>query len=80
MVSQIDAYFVQRRDLGHRTDHGRVVAAAELLADLRERRVGELAGEVHRHPARIDDVLRAAVRRGDYRASNAQRSEPRHEG
>src|SRR5919197_182076 len=49
------------RDLRGRVDYGGVVAAAELLADLRERRVGELAGEIHRDLSRIDDVLRALV-------------------
>src|SRR5207247_6989981 len=44
-----------------RVDGRRVVAAAELLADLRKRRVGEFAREVHRDLARIDDVLRAPV-------------------
>src|SRR2546421_2550853 len=51
----------QARDLGGRVDDRRVVAAAELLADLRERRIGELAREVHRDLAGIDDVLRASV-------------------
>src|SRR2546429_4330115 len=51
----------QARDLGGRVDDRRVVAAAELLADLRKRRVGELAREVHRDLAGIDDVLRAPV-------------------
>src|ERR671934_2493996 len=44
-------------DLGGCVDDGRVVAAAELLADLRERAVGELAAEVHRYLTRIDDRL-----------------------
>src|SRR2546423_15690508 len=47
----------QARDLGGGMDDGRVVAAAEFLADLRERRVGQLPREVHRHLARVDDVL-----------------------
>src|SRR5581483_9522952 len=51
----------QARDLRRRVDHGRMVAAAELLADLRQGRVGELAREVHGDLARVDDVLRAAV-------------------
>src|SRR5919197_860523 len=35
-------------DLRVGVNDGRVVASAELLADLRQRRVGELAREVHR--------------------------------
>src|SRR4051794_15948176 len=49
------------RDLGGRVDHGGVVAAAELLPDLRQRRVGELPREVHRDLARVDDPLRPLV-------------------
>ncbi len=49
------------RDLRVRVEDGRVVAAAELLADLRERRVGELAGEVHRHLPRVGDRLGAPL-------------------
>ena len=44
-------------------DDGRVVAAPELLADLRQRGVSQLTREVHRDLARIDDVLRATVAR-----------------
>src|SRR5712691_10093495 len=51
----------QTRDLGRGVDDGGVVAAAEFLADLRERRVGQLAREVHRDLARVDDVMRALV-------------------
>src|SRR5213078_5296592 len=49
------------RDFRGGVDNGRVVAPAELLADLGQRRVCELAREVHRDLARVDDVLRAAV-------------------
>src|SRR6266576_3886620 len=49
------------RDLRGRVDHRGVVAAAELLADLRQRGVGQLARAVHRDLARVDDVLRALV-------------------
>src|SRR5690242_5749604 len=35
-------------DLVDRVDHGRVIALAERLGDLREREVGELATDVHR--------------------------------
>src|SRR6266508_3278837 len=49
------------RDLGVRVHDGGVVAPAELLSDLRQRRVGELTGEVHGDLARVDDVLRAPV-------------------
>src|SRR5205085_9043714 len=51
----------QLRDLRGRVDHGRVVAAAELLPDLGERAVRELAAQVHRDLARVDDRLRATV-------------------
>src|SRR5207249_2534966 len=51
----------QAGDLRRRVDDRRVVAAAKLLADLRQRGVGELAREVHRDLARVDDVLRALV-------------------
>src|SRR2546423_4869260 len=51
----------QARDLRGGVDAGRMVAPAELLADLRQRGVCELAREVHRDLARIDDVLRALV-------------------
>src|SRR5215204_3104755 len=51
----------QARDLARRVDHGGVIAPAELLADLRQRRVGELAREVHRDLARVHDVLGALV-------------------
>src|SRR5207248_1179024 len=40
---------------------GRVVAAAELLAELRQRGVRQLAREVHGDLARVDDVLGALV-------------------
>src|SRR5436309_2103342 len=48
-------------DLGGRVDHGGVVAASELAPDLRQRRVSQLAREVHRDLAWIDDVLGAAL-------------------
>src|SRR4051794_10140884 len=51
----------QAGNLGGRVDDGGVVAAAELLADARQRGVRELAGEVHRDLTRVDDVLRPAV-------------------
>src|SRR5262245_13342592 len=51
----------QPGDLGSRVDDGGVIAPAELAADLWERGVGELTGEVHRHLSRVDDVLRAPV-------------------
>src|SRR6185436_19991183 len=51
----------QARDLARRVAHGGVVAPPELLADLRQRRVRELAREVHRDLARVDDVLGALV-------------------
>src|SRR5947207_15181073 len=51
----------QTGDLGGRVDDRCVVAAAELLADPRQGRVGELAGEVHRHLSRVDDVLGALL-------------------
>src|SRR2546422_7444783 len=44
------------RDLGGGVDHGRMVAAAELAADLRQRGVRQLAREVHRHLPGVDDV------------------------
>src|SRR5438045_8224092 len=47
------------RDFRGGVNDGGVVAPAELLADLGQRRVGELAREVHRDLARVDDVLRA---------------------
>src|SRR5919201_3735424 len=49
------------RDLRGRVDNRGVVATAELLADLRQRRVGEFARQVHRDLPWIDDVLRALV-------------------
>src|SRR6478735_4791178 len=51
----------QTGDLTRRVDHGGVVAAAELLADLGQRRVRELAREVHRDLPRVGDRLRAAL-------------------
>src|SRR4051794_1516449 len=51
----------EARDLGRRVDDSRVVAAPELLADLRQRGVRELPREIHRDLARIDDVLGALV-------------------
>ena len=42
-------------------DHGGVVAAAETRADLRQGRLGEIAGEVHGDVARVSHVLGAAV-------------------
>src|SRR5690242_17162780 len=53
----------QARDLRRRVDDRGVVAPAELLADLRQRGIGELAREIHRHLAWIDDVLRPAIAR-----------------
>ena len=49
----------EARDLVLRVDHRGVVAPTELLADHRQRRVGELAREVHRHLAGIRDCLRS---------------------
>src|SRR4051794_39932920 len=43
----------QTRDLTRCMDHGRMVATAELLADLRQRGVCELAREVHRDLAGV---------------------------
>src|SRR5918999_1047485 len=60
-VVDAPVFLDQLGDLRRRVDDGRVVAPAELLADLRERAVGELAAEVHRHLAGIDDRLRTAV-------------------
>src|ERR1044072_298080 len=51
----------QPRDLGGGVDDRGVVAPAELLPDHRKRGVGELAAEVHRDLARIDDRLGRAV-------------------
>src|SRR3712207_2370205 len=53
----------QLRDLGGGVDDRRVVAPTELLADLGKRAVGELATEVHRDLAGVDDRLRAPVSR-----------------
>src|SRR5215207_905585 len=47
----------QLRDLRRRVDDGGVVAAPELLSDLGQGAVRELAAEVHRHLPRIDDRL-----------------------
>src|ERR1043165_2981138 len=49
------------RDLRGRVNDGGVIAAPELLADLRQRRVGQLARQVHRDLAWIDDVLGSPV-------------------
>src|SRR5262245_44523741 len=49
------------RDLRGRVDDRGVVAAAELLANLRQRGVCELAREIHRDLPGIDDVLGTAV-------------------
>src|SRR5262245_22796385 len=49
------------RDLRVRVQDGRVVAIAEVLPDLGERRIGQFTGQVHRDLARVDDVLRALV-------------------
>jgi hypothetical protein len=49
------------RDLRRRVDDRRMVAPAELPADLRQRGVRELARQVHRDLTRVDDVLRALV-------------------
>ena len=40
-------------DLADAVQHGRVVSAAEDLADLQERQPGALAGELHRDVARL---------------------------
>src|SRR5687768_18095314 len=48
-------------DFRGRVDDRGVVAASEFLADLGQRRVGQLSGEVHRDLARVDDVLRALL-------------------
>src|SRR5215472_2042296 len=48
-------------DLRVGVDDRRVIAAAELLADLGQRRVGQLAREVHRHLARVGDRLGALL-------------------
>src|SRR4051812_13479632 len=53
----------QARDLGRRMDDRRVVASPDLLADLGQRRVRQLAREIHCALPRIDDVLRPAVTR-----------------
>src|SRR5918995_2123884 len=60
-VVDAPVFLDQLGDLGRGVDDGRVVAPAELLADFRERAVGELAAQVHRHLAWVDDRLRAAV-------------------
>src|SRR6266511_4820148 len=48
-------------DFGRGVDDRGVVATAEFPADLGQRGVGELAREIHRDLARVDDVLRAPV-------------------
>ena len=60
-VVDVPVFLDELRDLRGRVDHGRVVAPAELLADLRQRAVGELAAEVHRDLARIDWERRSPV-------------------
>src|SRR5947209_4920439 len=47
----------QARDLGGGVDYGRVVASAELAADLRKRGVRQFPREVHRHLPGVNDVL-----------------------
>ena len=48
-------------DLGRGVHHRGVVPAAEGFADLRQRFVGELAGEVHGYLAWVGEALRAAL-------------------
>src|SRR4051794_12363865 len=42
-------------NLVDREDHGRVIAAPKPRSDPRQRKVGELATEVHRHLPRVDE-------------------------
>src|SRR5690349_1194272 len=49
-------------DLVHRVQHGRMVLAAERAADLRQRGMGELTGEIHRDLAGERHRLRAVLR------------------
>src|SRR5690606_27188430 len=49
-------------DLVDRMDHGRVVAAAERLADLDQRNVEQLAHQVHRDLAWHGQLLRPLLR------------------
>src|SRR3954467_8830695 len=51
----------QAGDLGRRVDHRGVVAAAELLADLRQRGVCELPRQVYRDLAGVGDRLRSPL-------------------
>src|SRR5918996_4633261 len=63
-VVDAPVFLDQLGDLGRGVDDGRVVAPAELLADLRKRAVRELAAQVHRHLPGVDDRLRPAVAAG----------------
>ena len=63
-VRQFGDLVVDRAALGHqlpdlllRVHHGRMVAAAELLTDLRQRQIGQFAAQVHRDlPGRDQDT------------------------
>src|SRR3954471_1568053 len=56
-VEGLAVFLQQARDLVDAVQHRRVVAAAELGADLGQRRVGQLAAQVHGDVARVGDRL-----------------------
>src|SRR5918999_2026456 len=60
-VVDAPVFLDELRDLGGRVDDRCVVTPPELLADLRQRAVGEFAAEIHRDLARVDDRLGATV-------------------
>src|SRR6476469_10617745 len=60
-VEGLAVFFQQARDLVDAVQHRGVVAAAELGADLRQRRIGQFAAQIHGDVARVGDRLLAAV-------------------
>src|SRR4029453_3325075 len=60
-VVDVSVFLDELGDLRGGVNHRRVIAPAELLSDLGERAVRELATEIHGHLPRIDDLLRTTV-------------------
>src|SRR6202007_2040342 len=62
VVADLGNRVAQLGDLAARVQHGRMVAAAKIAADLRQRELGQLLGERHRDLARSRYGARALLR------------------